>query len=203
MTLWYIPVILFCYLITPIVCRKRFAWRLFSALVLFSILLILKKLIPTIDWRFHYNMLFYLIGLVSAPFFDWKFEKAAFVQWLVVLLFIGLLVLTHFYSPNVHIRRLFSGIGVFAFLFVCEWFSNLVFKKESALSRIIMNISYASMVCYMYHRLFFWAGELFWNPATRLVKWFYMVGCVFLMMLLVSFYIQKIYDSIIDKTIKK
>ena len=30
MTMWYIPVILWCYLITPFVGRKSFAWRLLS-----------------------------------------------------------------------------------------------------------------------------------------------------------------------------
>ncbi len=59
------------------------------------------------------------------------------------------------------------------------------------------------MACYMFHRLFFWAGEMIWNPATVWVKWLYMAGVVFPVMLVLSYYIQKGYDLIIEKTTKK
>lgn len=203
MTLWYIPVILLCYLITPIVCRKNFTWRLVSSLAILFILIGLKKVIPTIDWRFQYNMLFYLVGLVSSPYFDWKFKKASFVKWLIVALFVGLIVITHFYKPNVHIRHLFAGIGVIAVLFVCEGLANVVFRKDNLVSRTVTIVSYASMACYMFHRLFFWLGELAWNPLSHGLKWIYMAGVIFPAMLVFSYFIQKGYDIIIERLTKK
>lgn len=202
-TLWYIPVILICYLITPIVCRKKFSWRFISALVLFFFVVFLKRYVHSIDWRFQYNFFFYLVGLVSAPYFDWKLEKASFVKWLIVVLYIGLLVIAHNSSLNVHIKRLFAGIGVFAVLFVCQGIAKMIFQKENLISKVAINVSYASMACYMFHRLFFWAGEMIWNPADAWVKWLYMAGVVFPVMLVLSYYIQKGYDSIIEKTTKK
>lgn len=205
MTLWYIPVILLCYLITPVICRKGFSWRFFSALTIFIVLMAAKKVIPTIDWRFHYNMFFYLVGVVSAPYFDWKFRKLTYVKWLVVASFIVLLLVSHYYTLNVHVKRLFAGVGVFAILFICEGVANMLFNKEksNALARLIINVSYASMACYMFHRFFFWGGELLWNPSEHWIKWIYMAGIIFPVMLVLSYYIQKGYDLIIEHTTNK
>ena len=74
MTLWYIPVIMICYAITPLVCRKDFSWRIISSLAIFFFIVALKHYFPSIDKRLTFNLLFYLIGLVSVPFFDWKFK---------------------------------------------------------------------------------------------------------------------------------
>ena len=203
MTLWYIPVILFCYLITPVVCRKGFVWRLVSALTLFFIVFVLRKLIPSIDWRFQYNLLFYLIGLVSVARLDWKFEKKAYVKWIVVALFIVLLALVHFYTPGAIYKRWSSGIGVFALLFICDYLAKNIFRNDNGIAHAVSMVSYASMACYMFHRLFYWAGELIWNPITHWIKWVYMAGLVFPLMIIASFYIQKGYDLLINRLFDK
>lgn len=94
------------------------------------------------------------------------------------------------------------GVGVFAILFISEAIANVAFKKDSLMSQSIIVISYASMACYMFHRFFFWAGELIWNPTINWVKWLYMAGVIFPIMILLSFYIQKWYDLLINKLIK-
>lgn len=60
-------------------------------------------------------------------------------------------------------------------------------------------MSYASMAVYMFHRVFFWLGELIWNPETGWVKWCYMGLVVFPLMCIVSYYIQKWYDAIVNR----
>lgn len=117
--------------------------------------------------------------------------------------FVGLLVIAYIYAPNEHILRVFAGFGVFAILFACEEIANMVFKKNNRLSLMIINVSYASMACYMYHRLFFWIGEKAWNPSPHGLKWFYMAGLVFPIMLVCSYYIQKGYDGIIKHLDRK
>lgn len=207
-TLWYIPVILWCYFITPLISRKNFAWRLISGVGLLLAVWLIRHFVNSIDWRFLFNMLLYLVGLVSAPYFNWKFENRSWIKCLVVVLYVGLLSVTFFKTPNVLFKRTSAFVGVFALLFVCEYVANLVFHRSasgevSSIGKLIINVSYASMACYMFHRLFFWAGEMIWNPATVWVKWLYMAGVVFPVMLVLSFYIQKGYDSIIEKTTKK
>lgn len=204
MTMWYIPVILFCYLITPLVCRKNFTWRLISSLMIIIIMVVLRILIPSIDERLLFNMIFYLIGLVSAPYFDWKFKKAPFMKLVWVLFFFSMLVIAHYCFPCIisKYRRVLGGLGVFAILFCCDGLSGLVFKKETIMASIIKNVSFASMACYMFHRLFFWAGEIVWNPSDHWLKWLYMAGVVFPIMLVLSFYTQKLYDKLVKNLVK-
>lgn len=208
MTLWYVPVILWCYFITPLISRKNFTWRLISSVCILLTVWLISNFIHPIDWRFQYNMLIYLVGLVTAPFVNWKFEDRKWVKWLLLVVYVGLLSVTFFKTPNVMFQRVAAAVGVFPLLFGCEHVANRVFHHNSSnmvspMGSLITNVSYASMACYMFHRLFFWAGEMIWNPSTVWVKWLYMAGVVFPVMLVLSYYIQKGYDSIIEKTTKK
>ena len=57
-TLWYIPVILFCYIITPLISRRQLKWRVWSCLFVFCLLILLSKLLPSVDNRLGYNSFF-------------------------------------------------------------------------------------------------------------------------------------------------
>jgi hypothetical protein len=54
------------------------------------------------------------------------------------------------------------------------------------------------MAVYMFHRLFFWLGEKIFDPSANSVKWGYMVLIVFPVMCVLSWYIQKKYDKLVD-----
>ena len=207
-TLWYIPVILWCYLITPLVCRKNLTWRLISGVGILLTVWLIRNFVHPIDWRFQFNLLLYLVGLVSGSYFNWKFENRKWIKWVVVVFFVGLLSVTFFKTPNVLFKRASAFVGVFVLLFVCEYVANKVFRHNSSdvispIGLLIKNVSYASMACYMFHRFFFWAGEMMWNPLTDWLKWVYMAGVVFPVMLVLSYYIQKGYDLLLEKISKK
>lgn len=136
-----------------------------------------------------------------------NFRYGKLVKILIILVFILLLCIGQMYD-NFHLklyRRIAGGVGVFPLLFVCEYISNLFFNSvdgikdgwKGRIGQLIGYISYASMACYMFHRLFFWAGEIVWNPSNHWMKWLYMAGVVFPIMLVLSFYIQKWYDKLV------
>lgn len=107
---------------------------------------------------------------------------------------------------SLYYRRLAGGCGVFALLFICEYIASFLFGKENKTrqwkvggARIMSYVSYASMACYMFHRLFFWAGEKIYNSDVQSVKWLYMAGIVFPVMLCLSYWIQKYYDMLVQK----
>lgn len=195
-TMYYIPLILWCYLVTPLIARRGLGWRVGASLSVFLLLLVARFLFPSIDSRFVFNVFFYLVGLVSASCFDWSFRQpwGSVVKTVAVLAF-GLLV-------AVAVRRsLLSGyaaqmlagaLGVFVVLFVCEGISRLGGR------RLVSMVSYASMACYLFHRFFYWAAENVWNPADPSVKWLYMAGIVFPVILLLSYAIQKLYDRFLS-----
>lgn len=130
----------------------------------------------------------------------------------VMILFMLLLVIGQMHA-NFHARCyrwLAAGFGVFAILFVCEQIANLLFGRENETSMwrlhgrwIVSYVSYASMACYMFHRLFFWIGEKLYNPGTDSVKWLYMAGIVFPVMLYLSYLIQRNYDNLIRQIQKE
>lgn len=171
----------------------------------------ISKLIATTDSRLLFNVFFYMVGVISASCFDWRFNfrhgnlaKLLILVTFIVLLWVGQL------NHNFHLvlyRRAVGGVGVFALLFVCEYISNIFFGSPNStregwkgqICRVISFVSYASMACYMFHRLFFWAGEKIFNPNEEIIKWIYMAGIVFPSMLVLSYYIQKGYDIVMSK----
>jgi acetyl esterase/lipase/peptidoglycan/LPS O-acetylase OafA/YrhL len=206
-TLYYIPVILWCYLVTPLISRRDLKWRVIACLSLWGVLLIARFLFQSIDSRFVFNVFFYFVGVVSASCFDWKLSTSfgRTIKLFVVLAFVTFVAVAPHYS------LLFSGfrqmvlgaVGVFVILFICEGISSLFFDDKNAqqnpfkvqVCRIVSIVSYASMACYMFHRFFYWAAEKVWNPSDITVKWLFMVGLVFPIIITFSYMIQKLYDK--------
>jgi len=209
-TLWYIPVILICYAITPIISRDSLKSKIRNCLIVYAMLLVINRLIPSTDIRLLFNVFFYMIGVISSSCVDWKmnFRYGKLLQVLIILVFI-IFVCIGQVNDNFHLklyRRIVGGVGVFAWLFLCEYISNMFFgsvnymkdRWKTQVCRLISYISYASMACYMFHRLFFWMGEQVCNPSEAWA-WLYMGGLVFPVMLVLSYYIQKRYDVLVKK----
>lgn len=74
---------------------------------------------------------------------------------------------------------------------------------KGPICRFIIFVSYASMACYMFHRLFFWAGEKIYNSDVGWIKWTYMAGIIFPVILYLSYLIQKHYDTLIKSVDNK
>lgn len=152
-----------------------------------------------------------MVGVISSTSFDWKmnFQYGKLIKILVILFFLVLVYIGQM-NDNFHLklyRRIVGGVGVFAWLFLCEYVSDLFFgsvndmkdRWKGQICSLIGYVSYASMACYMFHRLFFYVGEKIYNPDTPCVKWLYMAGIVFPVMMYMSFYIQKYYDMFMIK----
>ncbi len=199
-TLWYIPVILCCYLITPLVSRSGIAWRIYSSLCVLLLLIGLVFIIPSIDHRLLFNMFFYLVGIITASCFDWtfKFHYGGIIKTVIILSFLILLVgglFTPLYTRSFY-KVMVKCLGVFAILLLSESVCSYVFGKKKQFGQLFLYVSYASMACYMFHRFFYWVGESVWNPSDTTIKWIYMAGLVFPVMLVLSYLIQKTYDSV-------
>lgn len=152
-----------------------------------------------------------MVGVISATCFDWKFNfrHGNLIKQLISIVFLILLCIGQL-KANFHLnayRTIVAGIGVFPLLFVCEYISNYFFGSDNAIGkgwkgqicRLISLVSYASMASYMFHRLFFWAGEKIYNPDVASIKWIYMAGLVFPVILYLSYLIQRYYDSIVNR----
>ena len=210
-TLWYIPVILLCYAVTPIISRDTLKGRIRNCLIVYTLLLGVNRFIPTTDIRLLFNVFFYMVGVISSSCFDWKmnFRYGTLMKLLIIFVYIFLVCIGQM-NDNFHLKlykRIAGGIGVISLLFVCEYISNLFFDSvnnmkdrwKGQICSLIGYISYASMACYMFHRLFFWMGEQVWNPSVTWINWLYMGALVFPVMIVLSYYIQIYYDLLIKK----
>lgn len=209
LTLYYIPIILWCYLITPLISRHGVSWRLISCLTLFVFLLVACFLFPSIDNRFVFDVFFYFVGIISASCFDWKINTSygKTIKTIILLLFLVLIVVSsHFSLLNGTIGQMAVGaVGVFVILFICNDASLFLFERHSIqgnkakvyVCKIINVVSYASMACYLFHRLFYWLVEILWNPSDVFAKWLYMAVMVYPVIVALSYVIQSSYDKVV------
>lgn len=212
MTLYFIPVILWCYLVTPFVSRFGLKWRMYSSLFLFGLLLIARLIFPSVDNRFVFDFFFYFIGVVSAPYFDWRFNVSygKVIKSSIIIFFFFLAAFFFMYDSFIYYsfcQMALGAAGVFVLLFICEAVSRPLFDDhknrekgfKTLACQIVGFVSYASMACYMFHRFFYWVAEKIWNPSDMTVKWLIMAGCVYPIIVMLSYVIQKKYDGILNQ----
>ena len=183
-----------------------------GSLVIMVIIAIARYLFPSIDSRFLFNVFFYLVGVISAPCFNWRINipHGTSIKISAVLTFVIIVTIVMYYSMQFSnaVQMAIGAMGVFVILFVCEGISSLLFDnsnvQQSVLKKrvcqLISVVSYASMTCYMFHRFFYCSAESIWNPSDTSVKWFYMIVIVFPIILVCSYAIQKVYDNLHQQT---
>lgn len=214
LTLWYIPVIVLCYLITPFYNRGSIKRKVIIGIAIVAVLSLLTAYFKSIDQRLVFNVFFYLLGMCTSSRFDWRLDgKWTWVKYFVVFSFLFLLILGQCYQVSDIYRNIVGAIGVIALLFVCGWIEKLIIRQKTqqeegpSVSSSILNqkgilitkLSYCSFAAYLFHRLFFWAGEQLWNPSVHWIKWVYMLGVVFPLICIASYFIQKGYDTLVNK----
>ena len=210
-TLWYIPVILWCYLITPLISRHSMKWRIYTSVCLLIILCVARMLFASVDSRLIFNMFFYLIGMNCTIFKNWRCSSCfgPIMQVGIILLFVFLIHIGLYYSFLKHGVTIMpvGGVGVLAILFICEGISKMLFNGYNVhhnrfkvhACQIIGVVSYASMACYMFHRFFYWGAERIWNPSDTSVKWLFMIVIVYPVIVMLSYAIQKLYDNLVKR----
>ena len=210
-TLYYIPIILWCYLATPLLSRYGLRWRVYGSLSIIAVLTVACCLYSSIDNRFVFNVFFYLVGLISASYFEWKFKTPynTTIKVIAILAFVlTVAIIIHYskqYSTSAQLG--IGAAGVFVILFSCEGITNLFFGSQNSsghgfkahICKIIGIVSYASMASYMFHRFFYWTAEKIWNPSDASIKWCYMIVVVYPIILALSYTIQKLYDNAVKR----
>lgn len=208
-TLWYISMLMLFYLITPLISRSKVLWKAIASGVVVAISCLSFKLLSHMDFRFVYNIAFYCLGVTLAnqkvPILNQKVfignkKLTDGLSLLSILLFLVLVPISYKY-----VHKLFWPcilLGVIATFSL----SGFVASSRSVwIRKCIMFVSYASMACYMFHRFFYWLGNLFYKTDNQ---WFvygggYLLLIVFPICLVCSFYVQKGYDRMINSMNKK
>lgn len=197
-TLWYISMLMILYLLTPLINRKDLKWKIGISLVLVALFTGLKLWLP-IDTRFIFNLFFYCLGLIAANVNIKYLKETEHPQWGIhigiMALFAVTTILTNRWMQNTPAMLLAAAIGVFALFSLSCTLEKITWKPFRQLMGFV---SYASMVCYLFHRFFYWAGLSLYAPTDNAVKTLYLIG-LFIIGLIVSYFIQKAYDRIVNR----
>lgn len=198
-TLWYISMLMILYLLTPLINRKGMVWKIGISAILVTLCLGLKLLL-FVDTRFIFNLFFYCLGLIMANVNIQYLKEIEHPKWgihiSIIVLFVVVTCLSNHWMQNTPMQLFIAAIGVFAIFSLSCIFERITWKP---FRRIMAFVSYGSMVCYLFHRFFYWAGLCIYNPVSVTSKTLYLIG-VFIIGLVVSYFIQKIYDNIVNRS---
>lgn len=68
-------------------------------------------------------------------------------------------------------------------------------KRTTFTKDAIVFISYASMCAYLFHRVVYWLCLQIWTPASDIITLAYLFIVGFPLTMILSYYIQKLYDK--------
>ena len=205
LTLWYISMIMVFYFISPIVLNGE---RVKRSMTIFMGFVVLSHFV-TIDFRFIFNLFFYLTGLCISSlctivsYINKKVSLMAgggrfLIAICLVAIYVIMLILLRYYNNIGPYRMLTNTMGVFCMIL-------FVYMQKSLLKheKLICFLAYTSMSCYLFHRFVYWAVLSFFKPKETIFLTIYMYMVAVPVCFVFSYFIQKIYDRFICKILSK
>ena len=192
---------LFFYFITPTLLSKKLNRRIVISLgylVIFGILYGGGYC----DIRLIFNFLCYTIGLCLSKSKYWWNDLGEhilsnrIVDLSIIILYPSVLMFGGSLLLNPLMKALISLFGVAFVLAISFLIGGL---KNKTVSKVFSNISYTSMALYLFHRLFYFIGLSVFEPELPLFKALYMLLILFPIGYILSYFVQKTYDSICNK----
>lgn len=199
-TLWYFGMIIMFYLLTPLVLffKSKHKRLIVSFIILLSFYGI-EAIGVKIDSRLFIYMPVYLIGLITPM----KFPEYC-TSHLVGIISFFLWTLSLLYEPlQPFVYDLCQAMLFIAFM---TNFSHIL--SSTSCSRLLCDVSYSSMVAYLFHRHFYLVFVFLFNVGTGVSLREGNIPFSFMYLLIpiiftVSYYIQKIYDYLSNKYLIK
>lgn len=194
-TIWYVSMLLSFYFITPFILKnKTIKIRLVVLVLISALLLTLESLEFGLDGRVALFFPFYAAGLMCSNCLKTVNDKFNFKYLIVSMFCFFLFVYINSKSINIFWKYLYQ----ISFLVLIIEIGKLAILKNR-LKKILIFISYASMSAYLFHRQFFGVIELFIGKFPVWAAYFIILP----ILLMISYFIQYVYDLIIYKLLKK
>ena len=200
-TVWFISMLFSFYMITPFVSRglqrigNSTSLQVIAVIVCSACFIFLLSLTPLqYDVRLSYTMPFYGLGLVLGKT---KIIKKITSKWYVFLTSFTLCFF--FYRMGIRGDRYLqidTVMGVILLLSVSYWFKYILWNKAIGV------ISFASMCMYLFHRqVYLILLHFVWHDDKT--TWVFLYGVMLPVVIVVSYFIQKIYDKCVDYITEK
>lgn len=193
LTIWYFSMMIFFYLMTPIITsQKTLEWKLVASTFIYFFLL-LTNIIYQTDSRVILYFPVYSAALFCSSKvnlnekFNVKIFSIALVGGIMAVWF-NIVVITNY------ITQLVPAVCIAIVIIEVSKIGTSIVTEQ-----LVNWISYASMCAYLFHRQFFGVVKFFFGDIPSIFAY-----CVFLPLFLVGCYwCQKIYDFIMDLITRK
>ena len=202
-TLWFMSMLMFFYVITPIInIKKNIYWKVFIGITFLLLFITYDYYCANqLDNRFIYLYILYLLGLFIPHFFIDIIKK----KWYCLI--IGFLtfwnIASNPYIDNQTINKTIYSIGFLLFTICLIELSSLVYKKivnvESLPIKIITKLSFCSLAIYLFHRQIYQILLIIFNKLHFNIN-IYILYFVFVpTAYITSYMIQHLYDIAYNK----
>lgn len=197
-TLWFVSLILVFYVLFPLLSGKSVSRKLIIATIIFVVVFIADRLYGGVDRRFIFYWPCFAFGIILSGYKTDELFSKKIVALGTSVIFI-LLSIVHLSDiiqlPQWLFRSLISlsGTGMVISL-------SLVLARSASAANAAKHLSFLSMTAYLFHRQIIDLIEkfIFW-PQDGVLRIVYLVLVCLPAVLIVSYFIQKVYDLIIDR----
>lgn len=203
-TLWYISTLMLLYFLTPLFSTDRFRWPVrFCAFILITTsVVILDMVCHSVDPRLFYYLLIYYVGLTCASSLQAKTQILirSRLTLTVLIIYLPLFLYLFLGHTNRWLMMVAGYIGILVIMNLSMLLSNSL-STTKWFVRTISFVSYGSMCAYLFHREFYWLFLLPCNNSniTSGCILAYLFFITLPIILFVSYWIQKKYDSLFAK----
>lgn len=193
LTLWFIPMIMAFYLVFVLLNYKYNLIKFLSISIFIFLLLLIEKIMFK---KFEGVLILYfpsfICGIITVRYSNYlKLNNTN------SLFMFGIFLITLFlkyFTPS-KLSIIIINILIISFIFSFMFIFSKV-KKNTAITKLIFNLSYASFCMYLTHRIIFAIALIIYKPTTDITTLLYLYLLAIPSIYFFSFYAQKSYDKL-------
>lgn len=200
-TFWFIEMLIVFYILTPLILiNKRKVIRC-SIICTAYILFILFYISDNFDYRIFLYFPIYIIGLFTPRFFLELMYKYKIIFALIGLLILFILNVSFSYKIQgvnnyISVFALLNAIvGVFTLISISTIITSFKLIYDNKFNVLVSWLSYLSMAAYLFHRHIYFIFKQIEYSFTNI----YFNCLAFLVVIIISYYIQSAYDFVYGK----
>lgn len=202
-TMWYVAMLISLYTITPFVLRtNKLISQCLRAFGVMAVVGLIQIVFGTVVPRTFNYFTVYLIGLILGSHYSDSTLATLKSKKTLIISFVWIaLIFVVYYTKNVYLKSIDSVIGIVAVLNLSLIVSEF-FKENSLYVKWVSILSYSSFCAYLFHREIIWAMFRIYHPDSFWPIFFEVLLIGVPVSFLCAYYIQKVYDAIIDRIVK-
>lgn len=197
-TMWYVAMLISLYIITPFVVKGSIKMQCIKAFCIMTVIGTIQIVLGTVVPRtFNYYTVF-LVGLLlgrngyesTLRFLKSKKTLIISFTWIALMAVV-------FLTKNVYLKSFSSVVGIISILNISMLVAES-FKTNEFFIRFVSFMSYASFCAYLFHREIIWAMFYIYKPEGFVPIFLEVLIVAVPLSFICAYYIQKLYDRIVD-----